>query len=235
MTDALYLKDSYLREFETIVKEVNKDRFIVLKKTAFYPQSGGQPYDTGVMETEEGAYRVVFAGKFSGKISHEVDRPSLSVGDKVICRVDWERRYNFMRQHTASHMLSTLIHNETGAQITGNQIAEEKTRIDFNLETFDRESLKEYEAKANHLMGKGLDVNIRFLDREEAFKIPSVVKLKMALPESLKTIRIVDIQGFDQQACGGTHVRNTSEIGRIEIFKAENKGKNNRRVYFRLV
>ncbi len=232
MAEALYMDNCYLKHFDAEVKEVNEDKFIVLDRTAFYPSSGGQPHDTGFMKANGEEYRVLYTGKFSGEISHQVDKPGLKAGDKVSCEIDWPRRHLFMRYHTAAHMLSGVIHKETSAEITGNQIAEDKTRIDFDLENFDAEKIKEYVKKSNDIIKKALPVALKNLPREEAFQIPSLVKLKMALPESIKIIRIVDIEGFDQQACAGTHVKNTSEIGEIELIKTENKGKNNRRVYF---
>ncbi len=232
--EALYMKDCYLKEFEATVKTVSEGKYITLDKTAFYPNSGGQPCDTGKLIKDTKEYPVVYAGKFGGRISHEVTEPGLKEGDKVKGIIDWQRRHLFMRYHTACHILSAIIHNDTGAQITGNQIGEDKTRIDFSLESFDREKISSYEAKANEIIEKQLPVTIKFMKREEAFKIPSIVKLKMQLPESIKELRIVDIESLDQQACAGTHVKNTKEIGNIQILKAENKGKNNRRIYFRL-
>ena len=138
-----------------------------------------------------------------------------------------------MRSHTACHVLSAVIHKETGALITGNQIGDVRTRVDFNLKDFDRSQIALYEEKTNEIIDQNIPVDIRILPREEALNMPSIVKLKKDLPE-MKEIRIIDIVGFDAQACGGTHVRNTGEIGHIEVVKAENKGKNNRRIYFRL-
>ncbi|MEL4305329.1 alanyl-tRNA editing protein AlaXM [Methanococcoides sp. LMO-2] len=231
--EALYLKDCYVREFEATVLSVTDDKFVVLDRTAFYPKSGGQPYDTGVLISDGKEYKVVFVGKFDGQISHEVSEPGLKEGDKVKGIIDWDRRTLFMNYHTASHILSAIIHNETGAKISGNQIAEEKTRVDFNLENFDREQIGSYEAKVNEVIDRKIDVKIDILPREEALTIPSVVKLKDAFPPEIEEIRVIRIPEIDDQACGGTHVKNTGEIPHIEIFKAENKGKNNRRIYFR--
>ena len=234
MTKALYLEDSYLKEFESEVTKTEGNK-IVLDQTAFYPESGGQLTDKGKLIKDSEEFNVSMAKKQGQDIFHKVDKEGLKPGDKIKGTIDWERRYKFMRYHTASHVLSTIVNKETGAQITGNQIKEDEARVDFNLETFDREKLKEYETKANEIIAKELDVNLKFLPREEAFKIPALVKLKMMLPETIRIIRIVNIQGFDQQACAGTHVKNLREIGKIEITKAENKGANNRRVYFKLV
>ncbi|WP_135605215.1 alanyl-tRNA editing protein AlaXM [Methanococcoides sp. NM1] len=231
--EALYLKDCYVKEFEATVTSVKDGKFVVLDRTAFYPKSGGQPHDTGVLINEGKEYKVVFTGKFDGQISHEVSEPGLKEGDKVKGIIDWDKRTLFMNYHTASHILSAIIHNETGAKISGNQIAEEKTRVDFNLENFDRDQISSYEAKVNDVIDRALDVKIDILPREEALAIPSVVKLRDAFPPEIEEIRVIRIPDVDDQACGGTHVRNTGEIPHIEIFKAENKGKNNRRIYFR--
>lgn len=233
--EALYFDDCYLKEFDATVESVKDGKYVVLDQTAFYPTSGGQPHDTGVLIKEGMEFPVVYTGKFGDAISHEVSVEGLEAGDRVKGLIDWDRRYTFMKYHTACHILSSIIHNETGARISGNQISENKTRVDFNLEDFDRDQIKSYEAKVNDVIDKGLPVSIDILPRDEAFNIPSVVKLKNAFPPEVKEIRVITIPGVDRQACGGTHVANTGEIPHIEIFKAENKGKNNRRIYFRFV
>lgn len=233
--DAIYLEDCYLKEFEATVESVTDGKFVVLDRTAFYPQSGGQPHDTGKLIHNGKECNVVFTGKFGGKISHEVEDCNLKTGDNVKGVIDWDRRYLFMKYHTACHILSAIIHSETRAKISGNQLGEGKTRVDFNLENFDREQIGSYQEKVNAIIDRNLDVDIKILPREEAFEIPSVVKLKDAFPPDLKEIRVITVGDVDNQACGGTHVKNTGEIPHIEIFKAENKGKNNRRIYFRFV
>lgn len=231
--EELYLGDCYLKEFEATVESVKDDRFVVLDRTAFYPNSGGQPHDTGILMRDGEEFPVTFVGKFDGKISHEVSVPGLKEGDRVKGIIDWDRRYLFMKYHTACHILSAVIHSETGAMISGNQLAEDKTRVDFNLENFDREQLQSYEVRVNEIIDHDTPVEIDILPKDEAFSIPSVVKLKDAFPPDVKDIRVISIQDVDRQACGGTHVSSTGEIPHIEIFKAENKGKNNRRAYFR--
>ena len=231
--DVLYLNDCYLLEFEATVEDVVDDRFVILDRTAFYPDAGGQPNDTGVLVRDGSEYPVVYVQKTDDRVSHEIADPGLMVGDQVTGRIDWGRRYHFMRSHTACHVLSAVINKETGALITGNRIGEARTRVDFSLDAFDRQQIKSFEEKTNEIIDQGIPVDIKILPAKEALKIPSIVKLKMDLPE-MEEIRIIDIVGFDAQACGGTHVRNTGEIGRIEVVKAENKGKNNRRIYFRL-
>ena len=231
--DALYLMDCYMKEFDAVVKDVLGDRFVILDRTAFYPNAGGQPHDLGVLYRDDSEYPVIYVRKDDDTISHEVSCPGLAVGDHVVGKIDWDRRYLLMRSHTACHVLSAVIHKETGALITGNQIGDVRTRVDFNLKDFDRSQIALYEEKTNEIIDQNIPVDIRILPREEALNMPSIVKLKKDLPE-MKEIRIIDIVGFDAQACGGTHVRNTGEIGHIEVVKAENKGKNNRRIYFRL-
>lgn len=228
----LYMQDSYLKEFEATIESVKDDKFVVLDKTAFYPLSGGQPYDTGIFIKDGEEFPVVYVGKFSGQISHEVGKPGLKQGDKIIGRIDWDRRYKLMRMHTAAHVLSAIFHNKAGAMITGGNLDLEKSRIDFSLENFDREKIQEYCNLANEIIQKDFPVKMYFLPREEAMKIPDIVKLANALPPQVKELRIVEIEGVDKQADGGCHVKTLKEIGKIEILKAENKGKNNRRVYY---
>lgn len=233
MTELIYMNNCYAKEFDaTVIKADGK--FIVLDKTAFYPQGGGQPADTGKLIKDEQEYTVVFAKKKGPDVSHEVDKEGLKEGDTVHGIIDWDRRHKLMRMHTAAHILSEIFHKETGALITGNQLNLEKSRIDFNLEHFDREKIGEYVAKANEIVQKNLPIKIYTLPREEALKIPSVTKLANVLPPAVQELRIVEIEGFDKQADGGTHVKSTKEVGEIEVVNAENKGKNNRRVYFTL-
>src|SRR5206468_3951136 len=144
-------------------------------------------------------------------------------------------RYKLMKSHTVGHLVSSVIVKKTVALITGNQLEEDKIRIDFSLENFDKDILEQAVEETNELIKQNLEVKTYFLPREAAMKIPEVFRLQKAFPEEIQNIRIVDIGGFDVQADGGTHVKNTREIGKLEIIKFENKGKNNRRVYFKLV
>ena len=234
MTKALFLIDSYLKETQAKVVSVKDGKCVILNQTIFYSKGGGQPYDTGKIIKGKEIYNVVYVGKFSGEISHEVDHAGLQAGDEVTCFLNWDRRYKLMRSHTAAHVLASLLNKETGALITGNQLEEDHVRFDFSLEKFDRELLEEYLEKANKLFGTDVAVKWYELPREEAMKISGIVKMASAFPPDLPVLRIVEITGVDKQADGGTHVRNLKEIGKIELIKTENKGKNNRRIYFRL-
>lgn len=232
--EALYLYDSYLKECETEVESTGDGKHIVLKKTIFYPRSGGQPCDTGKLIKNGEEFTVVSVAKNEGRITHETDKPGLAPGDTVRCVIDWERRYRLMRSHTAAHVIASVVNRRTGALITGNQLELDKTRFDFSLENFDREKLNEYVNETNELLKKDIEIKSYSLKREDAMKIPGVVKLAGALPPSIEILRIVEIPGVDLQADGGTHVKNLQEVGQIEIVELVNKGKANRRVYFRL-
>ncbi len=234
MTKALFLTDSYLKETPAIVVSVKDGKYVVLDQTIFYPKGGGQPHDTGKVVKDNEVYNIVYVGKFSGEISHEVDHSGLKKGDKVLCVLDWTRRYKLMRSHTAAHVFAALLHKETGALITGNQIEENHVRVDFNIEKFDKNLLERYVLKANKLFNADISVSWYELPQEEALKIPGVVKMAAAFPPNLLILRIVEIAGVDKQTDGGTHVKNLREIVKIELIKTVNKGKNNRRIYFKL-
>lgn len=235
MIGLLYLGDSYLRECESTVTKVNDSKYVILDQTVFYPKSGGQLNDTGVLERGDETFNVTYVGKYSGEISHEIDRQGLNAGDRVRCIIDWDRRYKMMRSHTAAHVLISVLCNKTNALVTGNELALEKSRFDFNLENFDRDLFMSCIDESNRLFKKDMLVQIYELPREEALKIPGVIKMAEALPPQVSKLRIVEIEGIDRQADAGTHVRSLREVGQIEFLKAENKGKNNRRVYYRLL
>lgn len=235
MTELLYLKDAYIRECSANIIEIitNGGRcFVILDRTIFYPQGGGQVYDLGKIIYNDKEYNILSVKKSEEKIFHEVDKLGLNIGNKIICKVDWGRRYKLMRSHTATHILAETIFKETGALITGNQIEVDKCRIDFDLKNNNQELIKTAIEKANNVIKKNLPIKIDFILREEANKIPQLSKLAKGLPENLNEIRIVSIGDFDIQADGGTHVNNTKEIGKIIFLKVDNRGKNNRRVYF---
>jgi misacylated tRNA(Ala) deacylase len=236
MSESLYYLDCYQKEFKTVVKSVKDDKYVVLDQTAFYPVSGGQPFDTGRLIDEKGnEYPVVFVGKFSGQISHEISKSGLKKGDKVKGIIDWDRRYKHMRMHTAAHVISNIIEKETKALITGNQLSEDKSRIDFSLDEYDRDKFFEYEKKVNELIKEGKEVRLYLLPKEEAIKkAGELTTLAKGFPQHIKEVRLVEIEDFAIEACGGTHVKNISEIGEIKIIKLDNKGKKNRRVYFEI-
>ena len=233
-TELLYFNDSYLREFNAKVLEVKDGKYAELDKTIFYPSGGGQPHDTGVMNCNGEDFLVVYVGKFSGNVSHEVGKHGLKIGDEISGRIDWERRYRLMRMHTAAHIIDAVLYKEAGALCTGNQLGLDKSRIDFSLESLDRDKMQQYIDAANEFVKKAIDLKIYYLKREDALKIPGVVKLASVMPPNVEELRMVEIPGVDLQADGGTQVKNTSEIGEIKFLSVENKGKDNRRLYYAL-
>lgn len=235
MTKALYLKDSYLRECDAVIVSTRDDRHIVLDQTIFYPRGGGQPWDTGRIVRGDQPFNIISVQKSSREIYHEVDRAGLLVGDKVHCILDWDRRYKLMRSHTASHVLASILCRETGVLITGNEKDVDRTHIDCNLKNFDREVFRKCISEANKILRQDILVKWYELRRDEAMKIQGVIKMAKAFPPGIPILRIVEIEGIDIQADGGTHVRNLREVGQIKFLKAKNRGKDHRRVYFKLV
>lgn len=231
-----YHREPETFEWETLVTRVKDGKFVTLKKSYFYPKGGGQPEDLGTLITEEGTeYPVIFVGKFGGTVSHQVDtedKPVLEEGMVVTCKIDEERRRRLMRGHTAAHIVSELIARKTGAEITGNQLSPEKVRIDFSTPEFNPDAFAGFIDEANEVIARDMPVLSDEVTREEMDKDPALSKLAMGFPEHIKQVRIVHIEGFDKQACGGTHVANTKEIGSVRLLKVENKGAKNRRVYF---
>jgi misacylated tRNA(Ala) deacylase len=233
MTERLYWQDPYLREFDAKVESVDEGG-VRLDRTAFNPRGGGLVSDVGkldgavvieVIKKDEEIYHVLEGGGGGS---------SLRAGDSVHGVIDWERRHRVMRMHTTAHILSAVVNRETGALITGNQIAPLESRIDFSLEAFDRERFGGYVKMANEAAASGAEVSSYFMKREEVLRTPGFVKLAEALPPAVEELRIVQIGDIDTQADGGVHVKNTSEIGEIIVNKIENKGKSNRRLYFSL-
>ncbi|MBU0635418.1 alanyl-tRNA editing protein [Candidatus Micrarchaeota archaeon] len=234
MTKELYWKNAYQKNAPATVQSVNNEKFVVLDQSIFYPNGGGQPTDTGKLSHNNEEFNVVFAKKMGKDISLEVDKPGLKEGDSIESKLNWERRFALMRMHTSSHVLAKIIFNETGSLITGNQLETEKSRMDFNVSEFNREISENYIQKANEIIKQNISVSVEFLEREKALQKPDLVRLKDIMPPNLKTWRVVSIGDFDVQADGGTHVKNTSEIGTLKLLKTENKGTENRRIYWNL-
>mgnify|MGYP006285094443 CR=1 FL=1 len=232
MVEPLYVEDPYLKEFEAKVTSAD-GKFIVLDRTAFYPNAGGQPNDTGklVRASDDKEFSVVYVAKVGDKISHEISEPGLEEGDQVKGYIDWERRHLLMRMHTAAHLLSRVIYDDTGATTSGNQLGTDRSRIDFTLQDFDKEKAKAWVEMANKKIAD-IPVKRSYMDREETEKIDGFAAPSPHLKQEMETLRVIDIEGIDIQPCGGTHLDNLNEIGKIEFVKAENKGKGNRRIYY---
>lgn len=226
------MKDSYLKKWDAKVVSVKDDKYIILDKTAFYPKGGGQPWDEGYLIKDDEKFKVIYVGKFSGEISHEVDRPGLKEGDIVSCEIDWERRYTYMRYHTACHLVSNILYRRADAKITGNQIELDKARMDFSMEDYSPEKLQAFVKESNEIIKQNLQIAIETMSRTAVLDEPDLARLAVGLPKNLQEFRIVKIGDIDKQVDGGTHVNSLREIGEIEMTKTINKGKNNRRLYF---
>jgi|SRR5712692_3960948 len=224
------MSDSYLKEFDSQIRET-RDQEILLDSTVFYPGGGGQPQDRGKLNAGAATLSVVEVRKEGDEIFHKVKEPLENLPAQVHGVLDWDMRYAHMRHHTALHILSGVVYHQFGSLVTGGQIYTDRARLDFDLEDLNPERLAKIENEANKVVQEARPVNVRFFSRDEAVNIDALLRTKINLiPPNVKQIRVVDIEGFDAQADGGTHVRNTKEVGRIRITKTQNKGKMNRRI-----
>jgi misacylated tRNA(Ala) deacylase len=236
MTEWLYMTDSYVRDFEAEVVEAG-DFGVVLDRSAFYPRGGGQPSDHGRLVESTGREHKVEDLKRDGeKVWHVLpgeDRPA--VGETLRGEIDWDRRHLLMRTHTALHILSGVIFRDWGASVTGGNMEPGRGRLDFELEAFSKEDLPDLAEKLNAEVAADRPIVVKILPREEAFRIPDLIRTKVNLiPEHVREIRTVDIVGLDLQADGGTHVGSTAEVGRIEVVGYKSKGRDNKRVQIEL-
>jgi misacylated tRNA(Ala) deacylase len=227
MVEELFRQDSYIREADAIVTAA-EERGVRLDRSIFYPTGGGQPGDTGILRWDGGEAKIVDTVKADGgDVLHVLapDAPRPAVGTKVHTTLDWERRYLHMRMHTAMHVMSSVIKGS----VTGGQVGADKSRLDFNLdgEVPTKEWVTE---EVNKLIALDRPVTPQWITDEELTARPELVKtMSVRPPMGAGRVRLLSIEGVDLQACGGTHVARTGEIGRIECTKIENKGKMNRR------
>jgi Ser-tRNA(Ala) deacylase AlaX len=229
MAELLYLTDSYAREFEAVITAVD-GQAVTLDRTAFYPGGGGQPADTGILSWADGRGRVAEMRRDGGAVWHVLEGPVPAVGIAAHGAVDWERRYAIMRHHSALHVLVGTVYRLFNAKVTGGAIYPDRARMDFSLEDLNKERVSAIEAEANRVIAEGHRVLARFVSREE-FERSDLTRLaRDLLPAGITEVRVIEIEGFDAQADGGTHVANTQEIGRLVVTKTENKGKINRRL-----
>ncbi|HUQ00818.1 MAG TPA: alanyl-tRNA editing protein [Aeromicrobium sp.] len=231
MTDLLYLRDSYLREFTASVLEVDGDR-VALDRTAFYPTGGGQPHDTGIL----GGGSVVDVRKEGDSVWHTIEGPVPSLGDEVAGEIDWDRRHALMRTHTALHVLCGVIWNEWNCPVTGGNMEPLAARMDFEFDPLPEGFGDRVEELVNAELRADRRIEVTFLPRDTAVADADLIRTKVNLiPDSVREIRVVDIVGLDKQADGGTHVAGTAEVGLIEVLKTESKGKGNKRIRIRVV
>jgi len=238
MTEPLFLSDSYIHTFKAKVIAVDlESQGAILDKTAFYPGGGGQPADSGILTFGGCTYPVKRARKVGGEIVHQLDGifelPPIDTW--VDGKIDWDLRYKLMRTHTAMHILCGVIFRDYGASVTGGNMEPLKGRMDFEFETMQRELVDEINVAINNEVAKSLAISTRILPREKAFQIPDLIRTKInLLPEGITEVRVVEIAGLDLQADGGTHVKNTTEVGPIRVVDYKSKGKINKRIYVEL-
>ncbi len=234
MTILLYQTDSYLREFDAVVTDVNAEtRAVYLDRTAFYPGGGGQPNDVGTLTGGGQLWNVTKVERGNAHIVDGGDLPK--VGDTVHGILAWDRRYRLMRTHTAMHILCGVVWRDYGAQVTGGNMEPGEGRMDFEFERLQGELVREIEAKINLEVEAARDVRVKILPREETFQIPDLIRTKInLLPEGITEVRTVELVGLDLQADGGTHVANTREVGHIRITEYKSKGGINKRIYIAL-
>jgi misacylated tRNA(Ala) deacylase len=229
MTTLLYLHDSSLRAFDAEVTGV-EGAAVALDRTAFYAGGGGQPVDVGVLRWAGGACRVTDVRKDGETVWHLVAGAPPPPGAAVRGELDWERRYAIMRHHSALHVLVGVVYRSFNARVTGGAIYPDRARMDFALETLDRDLVAAIEAQANRVIAERRRILVRFLPREEFERADLLRLARNLVPPGIAEVRVVEIEGFDAQADGGTHVANTAEIGRLVVTATENKGRRNRRL-----
>jgi misacylated tRNA(Ala) deacylase len=238
MTDLLCHTDSYLKTFTArVISQDEASHAVILDRTAFYPGGGGQLCDTGTITAGGTVFPVVRVKKSPDGILHEIAAESALpvVGTEVSGVIDWERRYKMMRTHTAMHILCGVVFRDFGAQVTGGDMEPLKGRMDFEFENLSKDLVGVIEEAVNKEVAAARDVRVKILPRDEAFKIPDLIRTKInLLPPGIPEVRTIEIVGLDLQADGGTHVANTREVGRMRIVDYKSKGKINKRIYVEL-
>ena len=233
MTEPLYLDRSDRRTFEATVERVADDR-VVLDRTAFYPEGGGQPADTGTLAADGASWRVTDVQK-RDTIYHALDGDPPPAGTTVTGELDRERREAHMRYHTAQHLLSALLLSEYDAETTGNQLYADRARIDCGYDRFTETDLADITARMNELIERSMPVEWYELDRETAEESLDPARTRIhLLPDSITEVRIVEIDDYDRTACAGTHVSNTEAIGEFTATGRETKGPEEERLSFEL-
>ena len=233
MTVELFLKDAYLQRFEARIVGLS-GREAILDRTVFYPGGGGQPADKGTLGIGPVRASVVDARRDGDGVVHVLDTAIPDTIRQLNGELDWERRYAHMRYHTALHVLSGIIWKAFDAKVTGGQMRLDRARMDFSFPgEWTADVVGDIERLTNEALEEERSVRVYELPREEALKNPDLIRTQVNLvPERVRTVRIVEIEGVDTQADGGTHVANTREVGELEITGHKSKGRQNKRVEF---
>jgi len=227
-TDLLFLRDAYLQEATATVLEI-RENAVILDRTIFYATGGGQPHDTGSL----GGQVVVDVRKEGGAVLHVLAEGAVMpvVGAQVDLAVDWQRRHNLMRTHTAMHVLCGVIWNEWHVPVTGGNMEPLSARMDFEFDPLPEGFAVRVEQLVNEAIAADFPIAVSFLPRDTAVTDEDLIRTKVnMIPDFVTEIRVVDIVGLDKQADGGTHVKSTREIGTFRVVKMENKGKGFKRV-----
>jgi misacylated tRNA(Ala) deacylase len=229
-TECLFLQDAYLAAVDAVVVDV-REGAVALDRTVFYATGGGQPHDTGVLRWDVGEAMVVEVRKDGDLLWHRLDGVVPPVGTAVRGEVEWARRHELMRTHTAMHVLCGVIWNEWRVPVTGGNMDPLSARMDFELDPTPEGFGQRVEELVNAELARDLPIVVSTMPRVDAVLDDALIRTKVSLvPESVTELRIVDIVGLDRQADGGTHVRSTAEVGRIRVVKTESKGKGNKRI-----
>jgi len=242
----VFLRDAYLREFEaTVVATDPATRAVILNRTVFYPTGGGQPHDTGnlagltVTDVRKASKVSNAAGpsELDDDVAHFVDGEGAlpAVGETVRGKLDWQRRHQLMRTHTALHILCGVIWNEWKVPVTGGNMEPLAARMDFEFDPLPDGFARSVEEAVNAEIRADRPIEVSFVPRGVALVDSELIRTKVSLvPEGVPQVRVVDIVGLDRQADGGTHVRSTGEVGRVVVVKTESKGKGNKRIRLRV-
>lgn len=238
MTKYLYHQDAYLKQFEAEITAIEPElHAVALNQTAFYPGGGGQPHDSGWLSHGNNRIAINKVLKLNDEIWHFIDPNSELPETSAIMQgeIDWQRRYQLMRTHSAMHVLCGVVFRDYGALVTGGNMEPLEGRMDFEFETMSKELVEVIENSVNNEIKESRPIIAKILPREEAFTIPDLIRTKInLLPPQISEIRTIEIVGLDLQADGGTHVNNTNEIGKVHISDYKSKGKINKRIYLSL-
>ena len=239
MTERLYHDDSYLKSFSAQISKLDLENHgLILDQTAFYPGGGGQPNDRGFVVSHSASTPIQKVKIINGQIVHFLppDATLPEVGSSLDFELDWDYRYQLMRTHTAMHILCGTIFRDYGASVTGGNMTPLQGRMDFEFASLQKDLVQIIENAVNIEIDNALPVSWRSIPRAEAFKIPDLIRTKInLLPDQITEVRIVEIEGLDLQADGGTHVKNTAEVGKVRISDYKSKGRENKRIYLEIL
>ena len=236
-TEILYYPENeYQKEFDATVIKSNKDEnYVVLDRTLFYKEGGGQPADKGKLKWNDNNTQVVDVQKEHGEIRHYVDGRVPEEDTEVHGEIDWERRYSHMRMHTAQHVVSMVVLDMYDASTAGNQVHEDSSRIDFEPADFDEEDLENIEKEVNQIIDEDIALDKSEMDRDVLEEKTEEGRTNLDLiPSHIDPLRAVKIGDIDICPCGGTHVDSTGELEEFRIEERKSKGQDVERIIFSL-